>query len=631
MMRIQAFPAIALALLCIVTYFPTLQSEFKLDDFIFSSKSLHLNLQSAIELFTHSKDQHYHPLNILLIELTFKMWGTNTVIFHIFNLSLFFINGLLLYQLVKALIKVESIALLAASLFCLHPINAEIVNQIIFSSVLLSAVLFQLAILQFDQFIVRQNKTNYFLTFLFSILAALTLETTWILPLYLFMWAYFVRKINFMTAARNTAPFFIIPGVLLLVWQSLSHGNSLSSDLPQKIAYLNLNPLNFIGTIIFLFTWYVQKLFYPVNIIWMYSIAPFDSTASIIAILLLSIIVVALIMAVKRSSFSSQFIFPVLWFLAGFVYLLPCSLAHLENGLIIEPYWFYVASMGFFLFMAVILQRLSEKISAKIFTIFGIILICYLFYFTQIMNFVTRTEKSYSEYWMRISPNPVPLTALAKIASQEKNYRQAITYYEIYLRDFSNSPYASFWPWEVYVSMASVYSDSGDLMAAKYWADKAISANPRDPRAYIVKGGVFVREKNLTQAEESYLKAISVNPENLLAKLNLADLYLLDQKEPQAIPLLSDLAQASLIGNEKINVFAKLAALQYRYGTKSDAQGTIDKLLAQEPEAKSYFILAQAFAYFKIPEQSMRLLKLGLERYPSDNDLNILYRQLGGK
>ncbi len=558
-----------LALVCFLTCLPTLGSEFKLDDFDYIDPAMGRHYSSIMELFTQSNNLHYNPLNNLFNDVLFALLGhQHAWPFHLLNIVLLFLNGVLLYKIALLLTRSEMASFFAAVLFCLHPINAEITNQIVFNTVLLSALFFQLAVVFFDQYLSRPNKQKMLAILFVSLVSTLILETSMILPLYFLLWAYFARGKNLKDSAVLTLPFWALSGVLFLVWFFVTLSSASSGGIMAKSVYLGLTILNFSGTLISLIFWYCQKLIVPVGHVWIYGVEPLDIPTSAFY-LFVAIAVAAAGYLFRRRIFASRMVnLALLWFCAGFMFLLPGSFAHPEAGLVIEPYWFYVSSMGFFILIGLGLVNLKEKIGKVIFLCLIGSLCFILALLTQRFNVIAKTQKSYSEYWLQTSLNATPLTALAKMAYMENNYALAAQYYELYLKRFSWSPYCKDRPDVVYTTLGAVYLDMGDMVKARAMTAEALKINPRNPKPHIVYGMISVNEKDYETAERHFQSAIALDQMDTLSRFNLVDLYVTTQQYKKAIAALEELVKMNNLGQDRNKVLAKLDKLKRIEGNK---------------------------------------------------------------
>ena len=73
---------------------------------------------------------YYRPFQMISYAADYRMWGMNPAAFHIFNVFLHFLNGVLVFLLTRKLVKEEAIAFLTAAIFVIHPVNAGTVLYI---------------------------------------------------------------------------------------------------------------------------------------------------------------------------------------------------------------------------------------------------------------------------------------------------------------------------------------------------------------------------------------------------------------------------------------------------------------------------------------------------------------------
>ncbi len=624
-------PAVFLLGLCLVTYFPTLQSSFKFDDFT------HIDLKpqsfgaALFSLFAKSSTQHYNPLDPLLNNFLFRTWGQNVVPFHVLNIALFYFNLLCLLKIALLLTESRWISLSATILFAIHPLNAEIINQIVFNSVLLSALFFQLSFIFYDRYLNNTKLRDILAAILFAFISFLSLETSWILPWYLFCWAYFYKKKDFKVAIATTLPFWVITIALFLLWRSLCAASSLSGGILQRFEYLMLSLGTFTGSLAYLALWYVSKLFIPLNHVWIYSIAPLSAFEAKTACLILIVFVLAIFFLVSRVFQLRSNYFAVIWFVSSFIFLLPGSLAHPESGLVVEPYWFYISSMGFFIIAAIFLDVIKNRVSQNLFMILILGICGALFLATQRFNAIAKTEKSYSQYWMGIVISPMPLNALANIALQEKEYRKALDYYALYLRRFSFSPYAFHPAQAIYTKLSLIYLEMGEISKAKQMINEAFKIKKNYLDAIITSGFIALKEKDYSQAEKEFLSAVEIDAQNILSHLNLVDIYHATGQDIKAIEILKFLIGEDLNRNDRRNIYARLAVLEFIYGDFEQSFQRVSQLLAKDPSADSFGVVAKNFKKFNLNEPAEIILEQGIKMYPKSKDLHLLLGEIKKK
>jgi tetratricopeptide (TPR) repeat protein len=180
------------------------------------------------------------------------------------------------------------------------------------------------------------------------------------------------------------------------------------------------------NTFIRLIQWYISKLFYPVDVLWMWeeklAVAAIDIVN--LAILCGWMLFLIYILWKKREE---AWGFALVIFSAGF---LPAFLASFTytpkiKTALIELHWFGYASTGFFLLIAYGLSRLQKVFPRKIFAGFMVGLVVLLAGRTYYTNRLWKDDKTYCSYWLMInSMNAAPWEALARryiLENQDKH------------------------------------------------------------------------------------------------------------------------------------------------------------------------------------------------------------------
>jgi tetratricopeptide (TPR) repeat protein len=131
-------PALGVALLALATYANALVNGFAQDD----SRLIEDNLQIrslwnlpglfAIDLFqgAYPAALYYRPLVLASFALEYAIAGPVPAIYHLTNILLHALVCVLLYVLVRRLFAAPMLALIAASLFAVHPVHTEVVTAI---------------------------------------------------------------------------------------------------------------------------------------------------------------------------------------------------------------------------------------------------------------------------------------------------------------------------------------------------------------------------------------------------------------------------------------------------------------------------------------------------------------------
>jgi tetratricopeptide (TPR) repeat protein len=403
----------------------------------------------------------------------------------------------------------------------------------------------------------------------------------------------------------------------------LCAANALSVGVSGKLEYLGLTGITFWGSLSKLVLWYLTKLFIPINHVWIYSISPLSQMESLLNLLIVFILLGLFFLGFRRFETFRQISFAWGWFTMSFLFLLPGSLSHLEVGLVIEPYWFFIGSMGFFILIAFYFDQLKAVFSQVFFTLLLAAICLTLFCVTQRFNVIAKSQESYCKYWLSIVLNPVPLLTVANHAFQAKEYNKTLNYYEIYLKRFAVSAYAKYAPEYIYTKLAFIYSEKGNIDSAKAMIAKAFKLNKNYNDARVAAGLISLKEKDYRQAEANFLEAIDGDPNSTISRLNLVVIYHLTQQDQKAIDILKFLTRQDLGPDDRRNVYSRLAVLQFIHEGFEPSFDTVSALLLEDQSAQAYLAVAQSFEMFSFYEPAEILLRQGIRLYPKHKELNL--------
>ncbi|MDP3331817.1 MAG: tetratricopeptide repeat protein [Methylococcaceae bacterium] len=156
-------------------------------------------------------------------------------------------------------------------------------------------------------------------------------------------------------------------------------------------------------------------------------------------------------------------------------------------------------------------------------------------------------------------------------------------------------------------------------------ADKKVSellkSNPNEAGFINLQALVFTIKKDLPAAEQSYQKAISLDPKNILAYLGLAKLNLEENKLDQA----KEYANKGLAINDKaINAYLLLADVALKQKNTVEVENILTAALEKvkgdiNAEAEIVKNLGKFYASEKQPEKILPLSEDLIKRYPNNN------------
>ena len=185
-----AVGSLAIVLLVGVIYYPALWGAFVWDDVIFAEEPV---IRSATGLWNIwfspgdiKNEGHYWPIVYTTFWLEDKVWGSNPVGYHAFNVALHAVNSLLVWRL-AARLAVPG-AWLVAAVFAAHPLHVESVAWIIERKDVLSGLFYLTAALAWIRFAEAGGPWRYVLVFMLFIAGMLSKSVVVTLPAALLIW-----------------------------------------------------------------------------------------------------------------------------------------------------------------------------------------------------------------------------------------------------------------------------------------------------------------------------------------------------------------------------------------------------------------------------------------------------------
>lgn len=184
--RVGRFGAIMLLCTCIfVTYSNSLRNGFVSDDYYnislnretLSFKTVLTALIDVNGFFENDQLPYYRPFSRLFFLGEKDLFGANPSGYHAVNIALHMLCTILFYVTLLYLGSGNSISLLTALLFGIHPINSETVNFISSMNNILSAIFVIMSLLAFLHAEKYERKGGYLLSAIFLFLGMLSKET----------------------------------------------------------------------------------------------------------------------------------------------------------------------------------------------------------------------------------------------------------------------------------------------------------------------------------------------------------------------------------------------------------------------------------------------------------------------
>ncbi len=532
----------------------------------------------------------YRPLFWLSLSLDRHLWGLNPAGFHVTNLLLHWLNGLLGFFLLRRLSVSLYVAAAASFVWLALPINAEAVAWISGRSLPLACFFLLLSLLAGLVYL-QSPSLLLLLAYATACLAALLSHEAGVLALPLMLLIAYCHDREFQPIWTPLCCAGLVAGVLYGVLRQIA-GAPLSSGRPL---------LPSIGAISAKYLyWMLLPLHMSVER--STSLPPAEPLVLFAASGLLLVFLVSLI-ALRRKLPAAA---------AGLVWLvialLPfCGLIHLYQGMA-ERYT-YLASMG----LAFVVVTLAWQLRPRT-TLFGLVagIVClWVIWGASRLNARVldwRDEETLYRTSLEATPaSSILLYNLGVIAAEAGRSDQAAAYYRRALA--LNPRYAS-----AALNLGNLLRSQGHLPEAIAQYQVAITFDPRSPDAWMNLGNVYLEVGSTNNARTAYQQAISLKPNNVEAFINLGVLF---QQAGDFAAAKQNYERAIAIDPSHPASYCDLGALLLRQGDREAATRQFLHAIEVDPiYAPAYFDLGVLYEQTGHPELAAPMYQRALQLKP---------------
>lgn len=478
MVRRFRSPLLWILLLTACVYGATLTNGFvNLDDPLLVTGNPHVlspSFANVWYVFTHFDPELYIPVTFLSYQLEVWTLGLHAWHLHLFSLLVHFGCIALIYAIAKKLSASTVTAIITASLFALHPINAEAVLWISARKDLLSGFFGLATMYSFLSWQERGGRKRYWLSVFFFLLALGSKVTIVMLPLILLL--LLRRRTHLMKSLKNVLPFFVLAiifGIVAIVGKE-TVGSSLKIVPMILMAFRSV-------------FFYLTLIIVPAGFSAMHSLAPASALRS--PLLPLSIVVVCGLLA---RSWSKRKQFPhVFSGVIFFLIILSPSFAHYARGngffVLGSERYVYLASAGIFFAIASLWTALhtSSKLSSfskKNLIIGSVLFLLILGYLSMLRVFVYENAIIFNLDILQKNPRDsrasfnlgMALEDAKRPQEAEKAYSMSILYEPNYIQSL--------------IALGSLLMREGRTDEAREFFQRAIESRPDSFKGYFFLG-----------------------------------------------------------------------------------------------------------------------------------------------
>lgn len=499
---------IILAGLCLVLYFNSLWNTFVFDDLHGILNNLYIkDLRYAPLLF----EGHYtsipeipkgmfRPLLLLSFAFNYLFSGQNPLGFHLINTLIHFLNGAVLYSLLRLLKNSLpfGLTLFICALFISHPINSETVTYISCRSDLLVTFLILSAFFCYI-------KGRHYLSGLIYILALLTKETAMIFPFLIFAYQLICPPKEENSQKKKAGILYGLLFITALYWiyRGLIFNINIQDIVlsPAKSQIRSFSSNAYLQAVISLF--YLRLFIWPHPLSLHHIFPQYKSLIEPTVIFSLTAIAAALILAVVSRKKRPLISLGLFWY---FICLLPKFYGVLNFPAM--EHHFYLPSIGIYYTLAIILEIPYLRLGRK-FRIIGLGIICIFTLLVWLRN--CEWKNNLTIYACAVRDDPKSAVAHSNLG---------IEYAQIGLEDAAETQYTKALllsdSADVHINcrmnLALIYAKAKKFKKALEEANKALEINPNYPTIYQTYGAIYFEMGQKEKAEEIWKRGLSLNP-----------------------------------------------------------------------------------------------------------------------
>lgn len=498
----------------------------------------------------------YNPLALLSFMLDYTIWGLAPGGYHLTNIIIHGLNGILVYRLILRLHGDRLVSLCAAALFLLHPVQVESVAWISERKGLLSLTFLLISwqsYISYREADTGRGKRAYTASLLSFVLALLAKSSSVVLPLILLLYDWCFQTKGRRVSFRDKVPFFIVA----LIFSAIEIYSEKPENGGSLVGYHGGSPLATLFTMLPVFCRYLWLLLWPagLNIEHWPPIHRSPDAAVIGAAAVLAGILASGVMLFRRDRRTG---FWLLFFWAG---LLPVSQV-VPLFLLMYEHYLYMPIIG-----AAVLAGSGAAFLRD------------------------RFGKQRSRYMYALLV--LWLLALSAVScSRTFAWQNTLT---LFLDASAKSPDA-FRVWEV---LGGIYYKKGRIDAAKTAYERSLTLKADNTDVLWTLGKIALETGQLERGYEYLHKVLSINPKYVMAWASLGTYYRMrgDYAAAEKAYLHAQELQPDAI--QVVQLLGNLALIQGRLDQARVSYGQVETKMPDDPDNAYHMACVESLAGHK--------------------------------
>ncbi|MBF0463906.1 MAG: tetratricopeptide repeat protein [Nitrospirae bacterium] len=574
--------------------------------------------------------------------------------YHVFNIIIHVINGLLIYYVISLISKIEAneknnsyyhyetLAFFAALIFVAHPMELFAVTYVVQRAASMAAMFYLLTLIFYIKFRIAQStalgtKKFYLLSLLFTLMASKTKEITITLPVMLTIFEFVFFDGSIKKRLTYVIPFFLL--IPLTIIQINAVGVDVIFSEPQSKIYVQhsatgaaakspliaSNRWEYLFTQFKVITTYLRMFFYPHNLTLIHyftvSRTFFELKVVLAFILLLMLFAFGTYLLFIGKKRSKLFGFGLIWF---FVAISPQSSIVPIQGWMIFEYRAYLASIGIYISVIVTVFGLLKN-HYRIVYMLMLSLSILLTILTYNNNKIWATEISLWERNVKVEPlHPVPHINLGSCYFAAKRYDDAIAQFKQAIALTPNTA-------EAYNDLGLVYERKGLFNEALEKFKYAMSLDSSYASPVVNLGMMYMNRGMNEQALAEFKAALVINRSNPGAHINLGTLY---AKMGQREKATEEFKRVTVTNPNIVEPYVNLAALYAEQGLSALAEDNLKKAMKIDPSfSETYNIMGTIYeergAFNEASANYQKAISYNKDNINARRNLAVIYLKQG--
>jgi tetratricopeptide (TPR) repeat protein len=478
----------------------------------------------------------YNPLSLLSFMIDYTLWGFNPFGYHLTNIVIHILNGLLVYRLLLRLHGERLLCLMGAAVFLLHPVQVESVGWISERKGLLSLFFVLLSWEWYCRYRAAEQgrgRLQYAVSISAFTLSLMAKTAGVVLPVVLLLYDWCFRKDDIRKRLADKIPFLAVSGV----FSAIEIYCDMQSQGSTENKYHGGSPLATFYTMLPVFCRYLRLLVWPsdLNIEHMPRIYKSPEMNVLFAALLLaglSYLGVRLYRADRRLGF---------WFMFFWVGLLPVSQI-VPTFLIMYEHYLYMPIIGVGVLVGSGAMYVREKLGVQRSGIlYGIL----------------------AAWMLALSVTSFQRTAV---------WKDTLTLEHSLSLKSDNA--------DVLWALGKIHTDAGELDKGYEYLQRLFLKNPKYAQGWATLGENYKARGNYRKAEEMYNKALAIQPDAIQVQMMLGKLAILERRLEDARVYLNKVETDKLQWNIEENAYL-MVRIESLAGRTEVAMTWLEKALAR--------------------------------------------------